>query len=76
MQFLTAVPETPDVVVSAQAGYYFRCPDVASVDRHISMIRREFLSPTSNATTQRKAKALTDLDHLLDRRLFIEWMAA
>lgn len=70
--FRTVVPDTPDVVPSVNDGYYYRCPDLATVDRHLNSLRTEFLDARSNVTPRRREQARNDVDRLLERRLYLE----
>lgn len=68
----TTVPDTPDVVRSVMDGYYYRCPDVAAVDKCVASLWVEFLDVRSNVSPRRREQARLDVDRLLERRLYLE----
>jgi len=70
MWYQTAEPDPAEAVNSVLAGYYFHCPDVASVDQHIVELR-DHVGPRSNLTPRRQDDARRDIDRLLERRLYL-----
>lgn len=76
MHYQTVAPENVEMVASVVDGYYFACPDLAALDAHLVDLRNRFLGPDSNITDERKAKARTDIDRLLERRLYLQMTAA
>jgi hypothetical protein len=59
-----------DVVYGALPMRRYHCPDLATLDRHIEVLRRQ-IGPNSNCTAQWKLKMRQDIDRLLDRRLYM-----
>lgn len=72
MHYQTVTPENVEIVASVVDGYYFVCPDLAALDSHLVDLRTRFLGPGANTTDERKAKARTDIDRLLERRLYLQ----
>lgn len=72
MHYQTVAPDNTEMVASVIDGYYFECPDVATLDAHLVDLRHRFLGPDSNTTDERKAKARADIDRLLERRLYLQ----
>lgn len=67
------VPDVMKYVPSASLGYWYFCPDVAVLDGHIADLR-EGLGSGSNLTEWAKCIARSDIDVLLERRLFLSMM--
>lgn len=76
MGFRTGAPDNVQMVASVVDGYYFECPDLATLDGHLADLQRNYLGPDSNTTDERKAKARADIDRLLERRLFLQMTEA
>lgn len=76
MEFLTKEPDGIEWVRSATPNYWYRCPDLATIDAELSALLANFLGPNSNVSEARKAQAREDLDTLLDRRSYLELIAA
>jgi hypothetical protein len=74
MRFQTTEPDPATSVSSVVAGYFFNCPDIASVDRHLAELRMH-LQEGSNVTEMRKRDWRRDIDRLLDRRLYLRMTA-
>jgi hypothetical protein len=72
--FQTAAPDPLDVVASVVPGYYYMCPDLASVDAHLAELGKA-VRPGSNLTVERRAQLRLDIDRLLDRRVYLEMCA-
>lgn len=71
MRYGTAIPDSADIVTSVTPGYYFECPDIASLDGNIAELLQH-VGPRSNLMPARQWAARRDIDRLLDRRLYLE----
>jgi hypothetical protein len=71
MWFQTVPPDPVNVVRSVLPGYWYRCPDVAAVDRHLAELCAH-LGPLSGLTESRRAATRADIDRLLDERAFLK----
>lgn len=64
-------PDPARYVPSVDANYYYHCPDLISVDQHISDLH-VVLAPGSSWTESRRWVARYDIDLLLLRRLYLQ----
>jgi hypothetical protein len=71
MHFHTHPPRTPDVVLSVLPGYWFDCPNLATLDAHLQKLLNH-LGPRSNLTDSRKQAIRADIDRLLERRMWLQ----
>ena len=71
VSFQSCPVDSPDVVSSVVPGYYYPCPDVKTLDGHITMLATGWLGPGSNLTPARRTLARRDIDALLDRRSWL-----
>jgi hypothetical protein len=74
MWYTSTNPDPAETVSSVLPGYYFRCPDVTTVDGHIHEMRT-LVDPRSNVTEPRRQAARRDIDRLLERRLYLKMIA-
>ena len=71
VSFQSCPVDSPDVVCSVVPGYFYPCPDVKTLDGHITMLASGWLGPGSNLTPARRTLARRDIDQLLERRLYL-----
>lgn len=69
-RFFARPPDPLLYVPSAVGGYFYYCPDVVTVDAHLVEIRGLLVGLGGTA----RDLAKTDVDALLDRRVFLEFV--
>jgi hypothetical protein len=72
--FQSSDPDPVEWVSSVIPGYRFHCPDVATVDGHISLLLAT-CGPDSNLMPARKTAWRRDIDALLERRTWLALMS-
>lgn len=72
--YLSPNLDPAEVVCSVVPRRRYHCPDLAALDRHIAVLRRQ-VAADSNCVPTWKHYMRQDIDRLLDRRLYLTQVA-